>query len=80
MDSESAINNKHTDVATGSPPPGTPDLSETSQGTDVLVHAQKVLGTVKSAKRDLEILGEFEESERTFGDLVEALGSTSDGE
>ena len=53
------------------------DPSGAGHGADVLVEAQKVLGTVQSAKRELQIQGELEETEKTFDDFVEALGSMS---
>ena len=59
--------------------PVQPDL-HVGQGVDVLVHAQKVLGEVQSAKRDMEIQSELEENETTFSHLVQALGSADDEE
>ena len=46
------------------------------QGIDVLVHAQKVLGDVRSAKRSIEINSELDETEKAFVDLVQALEGT----
>lgn len=51
-----------------------------NEAVDALVHAQKVLGEVQVAKRDMEMRCELEETERAFSDLVQALSSASDEE
>jgi hypothetical protein len=54
------------------------DPLKESEGVDVVVHAQQVLGKVQSSKRDMEMQSELEEAERAFGDFVHALGSANE--
>lgn len=57
-----------------------PDPIEESQRLSVVTEAEKILSEVRSAKNDLDIQSELEEAERTFGDFVQALRSTSNEE
>ena len=57
-----------------------PDPTEEIQRLSIVAEAEKILCEVRSAKNDLDIQSELEEAERTFGDFVQALQSTSNEE
>ena len=75
------LNNiENTEPVQGVPISVQPDPLEENQRLSVVVEAEKILSEVRSAKNDLDIQSELEEAERTFGDFVQALQSTSNEE